>query len=471
MNESAHSLNVNVTLDRDSAQPVRAQILSQLRQAIRDGVLVADDPLPSTRSLAAALGVSRTTVTGCYLELEGDGWITSTHGAGTFVAPRARSDGAPPVPVAPDSGCPAHELRRYDLRPGGVDPSIVSPDQWRRLWRHVTPSATAAHPCGIPDLRAALAAYLGHARGLQCVPGEIIVCAGTAEAVSIVSAALGWPGKTVAMEDPGYPAIRNILRRSGIDVAGLDVTEPAVIPELLAGHASLSGVYLTPSHQYPLGHRLSEELRRVVIRWADRTAAVVIEDDYDGEFSFGIAPSTSMAGASPTSNVVFVGTLSKVLDPGLRLAYLRVPPHLVAAVACAREDFGSTVPTAVQSAAATFIASGELSRHIARARRIYADRRRVLLSELQRFPAVSGLIGIDAGLHVVASLRPGVESATVVAQARERGVDLVDLDDFRMQPLPDRPGLVFGYSAHPAAAIRRAMHIVGDCPGLAGAAT
>ncbi|AQA06828.1 hypothetical protein BVC93_29195 [Mycobacterium sp. MS1601] len=454
-----NDLNVAVTLDRGSPVPVRTQILTQLRDAITDRVLAPGDPLPSTRLLAAALGVSRTTVTNCYLELEGDGWVVSSQGAGTFVAGRDSATSMPmPTPAAT-------AVPLFDLRPGGVDPALLSPGAWRRLWRPGAPSASAPDPCGVPALRAALAGYLASARGLACTPAEIVVCAGTAEAVTLLVAALGWAGATVATEDPGYPAIRNVLRRNAVSVAPIDVTDPGRVPGLLDS-CDAAGVYLTPSHHYPLGHRLSEAQRRQVITWADRTGAVVIEDDYDGEFSFGLAPSTSMAGLSPLSSVVFIGTLSKVLDPGLRLAYLRVPLHLVDAVRAAREDLGPTVATAVQDGVAGFIAAGELSRHVAKARRIYADRRRALLAELRAVPAVVDLIGIDAGLHIVAMLQPELSSAQVVDEASQQGVELLDLDEFRFRPQYDKPGLVFGYSAHAPADIRNALGMLRNCPEL-----
>jgi GntR family transcriptional regulator / MocR family aminotransferase len=458
MNSPPHDLNINVTLDRAGTVPLRTQILTQLREAITAGVLAPGDPLPSSRALAANLGVSRTTVLECYLELEGDGWIHSAHGAGTFVARRKINPDIPPTTSAATVMAP--ESARYDLRPGGVDPALLSSADWRKIWRRAAPSATVADPVGIPELRAALAGYLGSARGLACAADEIIVCAGTAEAVTVLSAALGWPGRSVATENPGYPAIRHVLRRMAVECAPVDVTEPAEIPDRLASLPAVAGVYLTPSHQYPLGHRLDEPVRQAVIDWADRTGTVVVEDDYDGEFSFGIAPSTSMAGLAPTSNVVFVGTMSKVLDPGLRLAYLRVPPHLVDVVRRARADFGPTVPTAIQHGVAAFVTSGDLSRHIARARRVYADRRRAMLQELRALPAVVDLIGIDAGLHVVAQLSPGVDAARVVMDAHRRGIEILDLDEFRYEPQPDDPGLVFGYSAHPPAEIRAALAVL-----------
>lgn len=457
----AYDLDVKVIVDRKSSVKLREQILTQLRQAIVDGVLMPDDPLPSTRELARCLGVSRTTIMGCYLELDGEGWITTAHGAGTFVA---RRDVAAATPVAlPPRQAEPIGGRIYDFRPGGIDPAIIGATDWHALWRHASPSSTTASPVGTLELRCALATYLGSARGLPCQPEEIIVCAGTAEAVALVCMSLRWGGRTVAVEDPGYPAIRTVLNRMDVNVVSVDVGDDHDFSVRLTEFDDLAGAYLTPSHQYPLGHRLSVGERQQIIDWADRTGTVVVEDDYDGEFCFGMAPSTSMAGMQPLSNVVFIGTLSKVLDPGLRLAYLRVPPHLIARVSSAREDLGSTVATPVQEGVAAFIQSGEMSRHIARARRRYADRRRVLLRELSALPFVHNMIGIDAGLHVVVQLTPGIDAARVVRVARRRGVELVDLNDLRAQVVANQPALVLGYSRHTASDIRAAMRILHDC--------
>lgn len=457
-----YDLNVNVTVDRQSAVSLREQILTQVKEAMASGVLMPDDPLPSTRILAEAVGVSRTTVLSCYLELEGDGWIYSAQGAGTFVARRGTFDKPevpPEVAWQPDS---SGQLR-YDFRPGSVDPTILSGAEWRGLLRLGAPSAAAAPAPGAPELRSALAAHLGSARGLKCTPEEIFVCAGTAEAISLLCIALGWNGRAVAVEDPGYPAIRSVLERMSARCVSVDVAQPRAVPGLLASCEPLAATYLTPSHQYPLGHRMSHEDRLSVIEWADRTGTIVVEDDYDGEFTFGIAPSTSMAGLQPSSNVVFIGTMSKVLDPGLRLAYLRVPPHLIDQVKRTCEDLGSTVATPIQLGVAAFIRSGELSRHIARARRIYSDRRRALLRELAKVPWVRDLVGIDAGLHVVALLDPTLNAQMLVEQAWARGVGLSSLDEFRSGGSPGEPALVLGYSRHNPAAIHAAMAIVAQC--------
>ena len=489
-----HEIDKLVTLDRDAASSLRDQIVDQLTAAMRDGVLVAGDPLPSSRSLAAALGVARTTVVACYLRLEGEGWLYSNHGSGTFVADRpderdlsdgraqpagrGRLDGraaggpagvaavGPAGPVrAPASGGPPAPA--FDLVPGNLDPSVLATPRWRAAFRPAPATGTVPPASGLPALRAALAEYLRSARGLACRPEEIVLCAGTAEGLAVVGLALGWPGRAVAVEDPGYPAVSAVLRRIGARVVPIAVDGPVSV---LAGLRSLpappAAVYLTPSHQYPLGHRLHEEERRGLLEWSADTGAVLLEDDYDGEFRFGVAPLPSLAGLDPSADTIYLGTLSKVLDPTLRIAYLRLPPRLLDAVLASRADLGSTTSGSAQEAVLRMLRGGELSRHIARARRLYADRRWAVLQALAAVPAVTRIRGMEAGLHLVAELAPGVRTSVLVVEAAERGVLVEDLDSSRAQPDPDRPALVIGYSALAPAQLRLAVDRLGSCPEL-----
>ncbi|HEX4248279.1 MAG TPA: PLP-dependent aminotransferase family protein [Pseudonocardia sp.] len=461
-----HEIDKLVTLDRGSGYSLRDQIVEQLTAAMRDGVLVAGDPLPSTRSLAAALGVARTTVVACYLRLEGEGWLHSSHGSGTFVVDRPdESAGAGPVEPEPAPAEPPAPM--FDLVPGNLDPSVLATPRWRAAFRPSHATGTVPPAQGLPALRAALAEHLRSARGLACRPEEIVLCAGTSEGLAVLGLALGWPGHDVAVEDPGYPAVGMVLRRIGARVLPIAVDGAASV---LAGLRNLpappAAVYLTPSHQYPLGHRLHEDERRDLLAWSADTGAVLLEDDYDGEFRFGVAPLPSLAGLDPAADTVYLGTLSKVLDPALRIAYLRVPPQLLDAVLASRADLGSTTSESAQEAVVRMLRSGELSRHIARARRLYADRRRAVLQELAAVPAVTGIRGTEAGLHLVVELAPAVRTAVLVAEAAERGVHVDDLDSCRAAPDPDRPALVVGYGALAPTRLRLAIERLASCPEL-----
>lgn len=440
---------------------MRTQIVRQIAEAISAGVLEVDDPLPSTRELARELGVSRTTVTGCYQQLEGDGWIRGSQGAGTFVARRGSAGATGPQPPARPASERAPEPA-FDLRPGGIDSATVSADQWRGLWRYATPSGVPPEPAGTPRLREALAHYLYSARGIVCESDEILVTAGTVEAVGLLVAALGWAGGKVALEDPGYPAIRRVLSRWNVETVSVPVDDGARIASHLDRSPGVAAAYLTPGHQYPLGYRLDTAERGRVLDWAERTGAVVIEDDYDGEFRYGVAPTMSMAAMRPLSNIVYIGTLSKVLDPGLRLAYLRVPPHLRDVVAQTREDLGATVATPIQDGVAAMLESGELSMHVARSRRLYGDRRKATLEALSRIPVVTGIRGIEAGLHLLVEFDDSIDMPYVVARCRSRGVAVESLADFYR----DRPrinGLVIGYGRHTPTALRNAITILAEC--------
>ncbi|TIC80243.1 PLP-dependent aminotransferase family protein [Nocardioides sp. GY 10127] len=450
-------------LDRTASTGLRQQIVEQVRGAVERGVLLPDDPLPSTRALAEALAVSRTTALEAYLELEGDGWVYGVHGAGTFVAHRPAAAPAPtPVVLEPD------DEPELDLRAGTMDPGLV-PDAWRAAWRAVSPRSFAPDPCGDPALRSGLAAYLSSARGLPCRPEEIVVCAGASEAVTVLGLALGWAGRAVAFEDPGYADMRDLVVRLGARHVPLPVDAAApvalALEHLTARGETPAAVYLTPSHQFPLGHRLEEDDRRAVLAWARRSGSVVVEDDYDGEFRFGVPPLPSLAGLDPDAPVVYLGTLSKVLDPSLRLAYLRVPPALLPEVVHVRGLVGATVSGQVQEVVAGWLASGALSRHIARVRRVYADRRAALLRALEEVPGVVGVRGIEAGLHVVADLAPGIDAAAVVAQARERGVAVTSLDDFRSSP-PGPPALLLHHGGLDPQSLREAVRRLAGCAAM-----
>jgi GntR family transcriptional regulator / MocR family aminotransferase len=270
--------------------------------------------------------------------------------------------------------------------------------------------------------------------------------------------------QAVAVEDPGYPQVRQLLRMLGCTVIPFDVADPASVPARLAGLSpSPAAVYLTPSHQYPLGHRMSVAERQAALDWAQESGAVLIEDDYDGEFRFDTPPVSSMAGMCPDGQVAYVGTMSKVLDPGLRLAYLRVPPPLLPRVLEAKEVLGSTVSVQAQQAVSALLRSGELARHIARMRRVYADRRRTLLDVLATVPGITRVGGLEAGLHALVELDPAVNAVALVRMAASRGLLVADLDEFRDSPDPAHPAILVSYSTGEPAGLRRAGGILREC--------
>jgi GntR family transcriptional regulator/MocR family aminotransferase len=461
-----------VVLDRD--RPLAAQITGQLRDAITSGVLLAEERLPSTRELAATLGVSRTVVTSAYAQLFAEGWIEGRHGSGTYVAdvtpglpplapavpsasgepPGPSSGGVPPAQAPPPSAClPAGDKGgRIQMLPGvpwadGIDPAL-----WRRAWRYAGTRPPSSWPdvCGLPELRAELVTYLRRSRALTVTADHILVTRGVSNGLTGLAATLIKPGDRAGVEEPGYRAAREVLRRAGAQVVPCRVDEHGVVPEELP--AGLRLLYTTPAHQYPLGGRLPVARRQALVAWARRTGTVIVEDDYDGEFRYDVAPLPALA-AMDSGVVVYLGTTSKTLTPVLGAGWLVAAPGLVDRIAADRQEISERVPEPVQHALVQMITSGALERHVRRMRLEYARRRSALMD-------LPGVIGDTAGMHVVVELPPDRPASEVASAARDLGVDVSTLERYYAGP-PDRNGLALGYGAVPLPGVRRAAALLG----------
>jgi GntR family transcriptional regulator/MocR family aminotransferase len=446
---------------------LRQQVAEQLRQSIRTGSFGAGQRLPSSRALAAHLRVSRATVVAAVTELEGEGWVESRHGSGTYVAVGIETTQLEPVAgsrVAVRADHADRPGQLIDLVPGRPDTSGLVDPAWRRAWRNASSvqlSPVELPPAGLGELRTAIAEQVRRARGLSCRPDQVVVTAGAGDAIRLLADAVGITGGTVAVEEPGYPSARAILTLAGARLHPVAVDDDGlVVDELAKAPGGTRMLYLTPSHQYPLGGRLSVERRLAVLRWATEHDVLVLEDDYDGEFRFGATPVPALASLDTGGRVAYIGTLSKVTSQGLRVAYVVVPPGLFDAALAIREVTGTPVSEVVQRALASYIGNGGLRRHVARQRRIYAERRARLVRRLAGLDGVTGVAGLDAGLHAVISLPLGRDAASVVAESARAGVQVVDLDDYRMTPDPSGPGIVLGYGHATVADLDRALDLL-----------
>jgi GntR family transcriptional regulator / MocR family aminotransferase len=456
-----------LVLDRRGDGDLRQRVAEQLRQAIRTGSFGVGQRLPSSRALAAHLGVSRATVVAAVTELDGEGWVESRHGSGTYVA--AGIDGGQLAPLVDDgvigveAAADSTTRRRQliDLVPGRPDTSGLVDPAWRRAWREASsqPLTTFELPAaGLMPLRVALADHVRRTRGILCGPEQVVVTAGTSDALRLLADTHQVAGGTAVVEEPGYPSARAILTVAGARLHPVAVDEDGLVADALpAAPADARLLYVTPSHQYPLGGRLPVERRLVVLQWARERDALVVEDDYDSEFRFGAAPVPALASLDPDGLVAYIGTLSKVMSQGLRVAYVVASPDLVGAMLAIRQPLGMPVSEVVQRAMANYIGMGGLRRHVARQRRIYAERRARLARRLGRLGGVQSISGLDAGLHATVSLRPERRAAAVVAEAERAGVAIVDLDFYRMKPDPAAPGFVLGYGHVTAADLDRAL--------------
>ena len=441
---------LDLYLDRPGGR-VRDGVMDAIRDAIRSGRLVPGFQLPSSRALAADLGVARNTVARAYAELIAEGWLTSQHGSGTLVAQRAaqvvRSAAAPPK----------QQTQRpldHDLRPGHPDLSSFPRTEWSRAVKRALNTApfeafgySYNDPHGRPELRIALAEYLARARGVRARPDNIVICSGASEGLKLAAHALAGAGvAAVAVEAFGLHTQRESLARAQLRCPALTVGSDGADVTALDGMADVGAVLLTPSHHFPLGVPLHSDRRAAVVDWARRTGGLIIEDDYDGEFRYDRSPVGALHGIDP-DHVIYMGTASKSLAPGLRLGWLVLPDRLVHAVSRQRGERDETASFVDQLAMAEFIMSGSYDRHIRTMRAQYSRRREQLVAAVARSSPTTTVAGMPAGLHVLLELA-GTEASALARQRAWRRLGVDGLDVFRHpESGSDRDGLVIGFAA------------------------
>jgi GntR family transcriptional regulator/MocR family aminotransferase len=432
-----------VELDETSAEPLHRQIEAAIRSAVRQGRLAPGTSVPASRTLAADLGVSRGVVVEAYRQLGGEGVLMSTPGGYTRVAAATRDAG-------PWSARTTHPSTDIDFGYGRCDPGSFPRQVWLRSLRRVftqTPHDRLAYPDGhgAPEFRQAMSAYLNRARGLQGHPDNVVACAGYAQAVNLSLGVLARRGATrIAVEDPCMDDdVLPTSRALGLEIVGIPVTDGGWdVAALAASRADVA--VLTPSHQWPIGSVMSAGTRSAVVRWARKSGAYVIEDDYDAEFRYDRPAVGALQGRAP-DRVIYVGSASKTLIPGLRLGWMVLPNDLVAEVADVKLLVDRGSPTIDQLAMADFVDRGELDRHLRKMRPVYQGRRDALVRALgSRLPGLRAA-GTESGLHVVTWIPDGVDENAIVNAAGAAGVRIGTVGAYRRSP--GRPGLIFGYSA------------------------
>ncbi|WP_344157887.1 PLP-dependent aminotransferase family protein [Kribbella yunnanensis] len=428
---------------------VRAGLMASFREAIRSGRLAPGTRLPPSRVLAADLGLGRSTVVRVYSELINEGWLTALHGSGTEVSQRSEElAGRRARPRVP----PPRPRLVHDLRPGWPDLSSFPREEWiRAVKRTVTNAPFEAFgyldPHGRSELRDAVARYLARARGLRAAADNVVVCSGAAEALRLIAAVLVKAGVTrVAIEEFCLHTQRPALLKAGIEPVLLPVDGDGADLSALDEIPDLGAVLLTPSHQFPLGVALQSDRRAAVVDWARRRGTLVIEDDYDGEFRYDRSPVGALQGLDH-DRVVYLGTASKSLAPGLRLGWLVVPDRLVGSIVAEKGWAEESVGFVSQLAMTDFIESGAYDRHIRAMRTQYRRRREQLLEAISRHCPTTRVTGMAAGLHVLLE-QPGVSGAELVRRAAREQVAIEPLDLFRNPGCTSgRDGVVVGFAA------------------------
>jgi GntR family transcriptional regulator / MocR family aminotransferase len=412
------SLPVPVTLDRTSDVPLARQLASGVRDHVVAGTLPVGRRLPSTRALAIDLGVSRSVTEQAYDQLTAEGWLVGRRGSGTYVAAGASSISRPPRRRSSYSTPRRRGLLRLDTGTPWIDPRHRA--AWRRAWREVsvaTPPRGYDDPAGLPELRVELAAHLARTRGLVCDPDEILVTSGTIGGLTQVLAAL--PPGPVAHEDPGYRAAVAAIRGAAREVRDVPAAEPVTDLE------GCAAAYVTPAHQHPLGPVMAGADRLSLLAAARAAGAVVVEDDYDSEFRYDVAPVPALAGLD-RDVVAYLGTTSKTVAPSMRLGWLVPPRALHGAIVARREITHDTASWPVQRAFVSLLRDGYVDRVVRSARRVYAARAERVVS------AVSGVVdlfGPVAGMY--ATLRmPQARALRVAELARSEGFEVPLLSDY-----------------------------------------
>ncbi|MET8078500.1 PLP-dependent aminotransferase family protein [Streptomyces sp. NPDC005303] len=461
----AERIGSDLHLELSAPGSKRAALIGALREAVRSGRLAPGTRLPPYRSLAADLSVARNTVADAYAELVAEGWLTARQGSGTHVAERARPLGPAVRPKAPAPHprvrAPRHgPAIRHDLRQGTPDASAFPRTAWLASYRRAVQQAPnevfgPGDPAGRPELRAALAGYLARARGVRTDPNRIVVCSGFAHALRLLFGGRGrgrggnnHAGRQIlrgplAVEAYGLPFHRELLAAEGVRTVPLPLDEHGARVDRLARERA---VLLTPAHQFPTGGPLHAERRAAVVDWARARGAVVLEDDYDGEFRYDRRPVGALQSLDP-ERVILIGSVSKSLSPAVRLGWMVLPERYVGGVLAAKGEREAWASVLDQLALADLIVSGAYDRHVRRMRQRYRGRRDRLVAALaERAPHVE-VSGVAAGLHAVLRLPPDTERSVVRAAVRQ-GVGLDGLAEFRHpdSDMPAHEGLVVGYA-------------------------
>jgi len=456
LEEPSAPIELLLSVSREGAGTLGAQIEDRLRTAIRGGELQGGARLPSTRDLARQLGVSRRIAVDAYAQLAAEGYLVLRQGAQPRVAEGAALDGvAEPLPLI------SEPTMRHDFRPSRPDVTTFPRRAWARCLRDAVatiPDADLIYgdPCGVEALRTALSGYLGRVRGVVAEPARIVVTSGYIQGLGLVCRALAASGvRRIAIEDPSAPEQGPIAERAGLEPVPVPVDGSGLVVEALEG-LGVGAVVLTPAHQHPTGVVLTPERRGALVEWLRVRGAFAIEDDYDAEYRYDRAAVGALQGLEP-ERVVYCGSASKTLAPALRLGWMAVPAVLLDAVRYEKSIADQTTARIEQYALADFIARGELDRHLRRMRLSYRARRDAVIEAVSRELPEATISGIAAGLHATVTLAAGVDEAALRAECERRRVAISTLSDYREGAFAQEPTLLLGYAQLHEAAIPAAV--------------
>jgi GntR family transcriptional regulator/MocR family aminotransferase len=481
------SFLLSLALDPNTENPMYRQLYDWFRQSIVDGQLRPGQRVPSTRSLAAELKISRIPVFNAYEQLCAEGYLETFVGSGTCVARSIPDEKLSPLMRKGTKGlgksAETTGPRRISVR--GTAFTSMPPQSWLnslgafrvslpaldefpiRVWSKLVARHSRTmrreimaygDAMGHLPFREAIAQYLATARGVRCESSQILVTTGSQQALQMCAHVLLDPKDRVAIEEPGYPGARQAFLSAGSQLIPLLVDEEGIkVTELVSRGDDVRAVYVTPSHQYPLGMTMSATRRIQLLNWAASSGTWIIEDDYDSEYRFASRPIVSLQGLDKHARVIYIGTFSKVLFPALRLGYVVVPKDLVPVFSAYREAVDIFSSTLYQAVLADFIQEGHFARHLRRMRMLYMERRSMLVKAISsRMGKRLEVIGAEAGMHLVALLQRDVDDSTIARKAAKRGISAMPLSSCYLRR-PASNGLILGYGGTNAQRIDEAM--------------
>ena len=455
MEESWATFGIDLHLEL-TGRRVRAGLEAGLRDAVRTGRLRPGARVPSSRTLAKDLGVARNTVADAYAQLIAEGWFTARPGSGTRVTDR--NTATETVALRPVSGTASH-LPRFSFFPGSPDLASFPRSGWLAASRralNTAPNAALGYsdPRGRVELRRALADYLSRARGVHADPNLIVVCSGFSQGLGLLCSVLRARGATtLGVEEYGLSSHRGAAVAAGLHLQTLTIDSGGAAISAANG---ADAILLTPAHQFPLGVVLQPDRRNEAVRWARASAGLVIEDDYDGEFRYDRQPVGALQALAP-GHVVYAGSTSKSLAPGLRLGWLVLPPDLIDDVTAAKRLADTQTGTLDQLTLAEFITSGAYDHHVRRCRLAYRRRRDRLATAIKQQAPHVRISGVAAGLHAILELPPELQEQEVVARAARHGLSIQGLQDYNATECKRSAALVVGYGSPPPHAFTGAL--------------
>jgi GntR family transcriptional regulator / MocR family aminotransferase len=465
-------MDLAIHLDRTSTTPLHQQLTEKIRTAVLEGRLKPKQKLPSSRSLAKLLTISRATVTQSYEQLASEGYLETRCGSGTYIGDRLPDSWLQSQPFKPvTSKTQAISLSQFgknltnigklqnsepeaqiSFRYGNPAVEYFPMQQWRKLLsRHCYNSPVllnyAEDAAGYFPLRQEIADYLKRSRAVRCTPEQVIIVNGSQQALDLIARVVLDPGDWIAMEEPGYLGARHCFLGQFANIKPITVTSEGLNLKTLTNcQQKFKLVYVTPSHQFPTGVTMPLSQRIALLQWAEKTGTLIIEDDYDSEYRYESQPIPALQGMDRSQSVIYLGTFSKILFPSLRMGYIVVPPHWLPAIGKAKWLCDRFCPILEQYALTDWIEEGHFERHIRRMRHLYDSRRQALIQAFDRyFGEKVTILGAKAGIHVMVKIDTQLADELAIQKAAAVGIGLISARGYYLKP-QHQGEFIFGYA-------------------------